>query len=288
MKNLISTHNSRLTKFASWIIRVRTALAVRFQAVLQLGHSLRLSALTGWVRYAHTAPYRKSAFTLAETLIVIGIIGVVAALTLPNLNHATGDKERITKVKKIYSALNEAYDRAQVVYGDAEGWQDYIENHQITAKVYCEQCSPDNILFTERLADFMKVSKEKVNSRGDLTIALSDGVEFFAYIGTIGPSQYYSGTKYIGYLWVDLDGFDKGKNQFGYDLFCFDITDQGIYPEGIDEENIENNLFNSDYTWGHSKWILENDNADYLKADSSGKCNDSDVVLNWTTNTSCH
>jgi len=33
--------------------------------------------------------YRKSAFTLAETLIVMGIIGVVAALTLPNLNIIT-------------------------------------------------------------------------------------------------------------------------------------------------------------------------------------------------------
>ena len=48
-------------------------------------------------------------FTLAEVLIVIGIIGVVAALTLPNLNHATGDKERITKVKKIYSKIGRAH-----------------------------------------------------------------------------------------------------------------------------------------------------------------------------------
>lgn len=29
---------------------------------------------------------KKIAFTLAETLIVMGIIGVVAALTIPNLN----------------------------------------------------------------------------------------------------------------------------------------------------------------------------------------------------------
>lgn len=40
------------------------------------------------------------AFTLAETLIVMGIIGVVAALTLPNLNSSTGDKEKVVKVKK--------------------------------------------------------------------------------------------------------------------------------------------------------------------------------------------
>lgn len=40
------------------------------------------------------------AFTLAETLIVMGIIGVVAALTLPNLNDSTNNKEKVAKVKK--------------------------------------------------------------------------------------------------------------------------------------------------------------------------------------------
>ena len=45
---------------------------------------------------------KKIAFTLAETLIVMGIIGVVSALTIPNLNSATADKEKVAKVKKIY------------------------------------------------------------------------------------------------------------------------------------------------------------------------------------------
>lgn len=40
------------------------------------------------------------AFTLAETLIVMGIIGVVAALTIPNLNSSTADKEKVAKLKK--------------------------------------------------------------------------------------------------------------------------------------------------------------------------------------------
>ena len=63
------------------------------------------------------------AFTLAETLIVMGIIGVVAALTIPNLNSSTADKEKVAKVKKIYSNLNDALGRAQVVYGPVEEWK---------------------------------------------------------------------------------------------------------------------------------------------------------------------
>ncbi|MBQ3311238.1 type II secretion system protein [bacterium] len=43
---------------------------------------------------------RSYAFTLAETLIVMGIIGVVAALTIPNVNKNTGRAEAVAKVKK--------------------------------------------------------------------------------------------------------------------------------------------------------------------------------------------
>ena len=59
------------------------------------------------------------AFTLAETLIVMGIIGIVSALTLPNLNSSTGEKEKVAKVKKIYRDLTDAYGRAQAVYAVA-------------------------------------------------------------------------------------------------------------------------------------------------------------------------
>ena len=65
---------------------------------------------------------QKFGFTLAEVLIVIGIIGVVAALTLPNLNHATGDKETVTRFMKAYSVLSEANDRAVAIYGPVSTW----------------------------------------------------------------------------------------------------------------------------------------------------------------------
>ena len=41
-----------------------------------------------------------SAFTLAETLIIIGMIGIIATLTLPTLMSGTNDKEIVAKVKK--------------------------------------------------------------------------------------------------------------------------------------------------------------------------------------------
>ena len=52
---------------------------------------------------------RKIAFTLAEVLITLGIIGVVAALTLPSVIAKYQDKVTVTKVKKAYAMFSQAY-----------------------------------------------------------------------------------------------------------------------------------------------------------------------------------
>ena len=57
-----------------------------------------------------------NAFTLAEVLITLGIIGVVAAMTLPALINNHRDKELVTRVRKTYSALNQALELAQAHY----------------------------------------------------------------------------------------------------------------------------------------------------------------------------
>ena len=50
----------------------------------------------------------KKAFTLAEVLITLTIIGVIAALTIPNLMQNWQKEVTITKVKKAYNILNRA------------------------------------------------------------------------------------------------------------------------------------------------------------------------------------
>ena len=49
----------------------------------------------------------KNAFTLAEVLITLGIIGVVAAMTMPALMNKTRNKELHTAFLKTYSELNQ-------------------------------------------------------------------------------------------------------------------------------------------------------------------------------------
>ena len=66
--------------------------------------------------------FHKTAFTLAEVLITLGIIGIVAALTLPTMINNTQGKELQSQLLKAYSVLQAAinkmnYDEGQVVNG---------------------------------------------------------------------------------------------------------------------------------------------------------------------------
>src|SRR5574344_1670122 len=51
------------------------------------------------------------AFTLAEVLIVLGIIGIVAALTIPTLMANVQKQQYVTALKKFYSTQTEGYAR---------------------------------------------------------------------------------------------------------------------------------------------------------------------------------
>ena len=63
---------------------------------------------------------KKVAFTLAEVLITLGIIGVVAAMTIPTLISNYQEKELVTRAKKALAQVNNAIDlaRAENGYGD--------------------------------------------------------------------------------------------------------------------------------------------------------------------------
>ena len=266
-----------------------------------------------------TKPFNRStiqrvkayAFTLAETLIVIGIIGVVAALTLPNLNHATGDKEKVTKVKKIYASLTDAVDRAQAVYGNADEWFKDIAGDN-------EACAER---FAKRVTEFMKVSKDCGFDEGCFSSApllfsnsytredddgnqVSESVSFDNLLEEMQYTNYMvmtsdgmslgfrSNNGAVEQITVDIDGPNKGKNQEGNDIFYFSFGLQDSCNDGGDTckcfkylqlipDITQDMLFyycGSDFCGYSTAWVIENGNLDYLK------CPDE---LNWETKTSC-
>ena len=64
----------------------------------------------------------KRAFTLAEVLITIGVIGIVAALTMPSLIQNHQKKVVAVRLEKFYSMFNQALFMSVVENGDMSSW----------------------------------------------------------------------------------------------------------------------------------------------------------------------
>lgn len=61
-------------------------------------------------------------FTLAEVLITLGIIGVVAAMTLPALVHKYRTQVVETRLKKFYTIMNQAVKMSELTNGEFKYW----------------------------------------------------------------------------------------------------------------------------------------------------------------------
>jgi prepilin-type N-terminal cleavage/methylation domain-containing protein len=79
----------------------------------------------------------RSAFTLAEVLITIGIIGIVAAMTIPNLITKFEKHRTETQLLKFYSMINQTVRLSSEENGDPETWitvnhtNTYAENYKV-------------------------------------------------------------------------------------------------------------------------------------------------------------
>ena len=198
---------------------------------------------------------RKRAFTLAEVLITLGIIGVVAALTIPTLISNYNKRQTVTKLKQTYSILSQALTMAQVKEGDPSTWE--------VAGIYGTPTDDPNFnvedvitkFATKYLIPYIKVTKDygytllsRINYEGFYTPAsgvLSDNSGVIGYIillsnnvlirnglesvcadrnddGTCRSREYRN----ISFL-VDINGFSK-PNTIGKDIFYmrFNISDK--------------------------------------------------------------
>ena len=74
------------------------------------------------VKNLHKWSWGKRAFTLAEVLITLAIIGVIAAITIPTLIQKCQKQVVETRLKKVYSVMNQAIQMAEAEYGAKEMW----------------------------------------------------------------------------------------------------------------------------------------------------------------------
>lgn len=76
------------------------------------------------------------AFTLAEVLITLGIIGIVAAMTLPTVLSKYREQVVLTKLKRVYSVMNQAITSSMVDNGSTLYWENTLDPIDFYNKYY--------------------------------------------------------------------------------------------------------------------------------------------------------
>ncbi len=64
----------------------------------------------------------KKGFTLAEVVLTLTLVGVIAAITIPTMIHETNKKATIEQLKKSASTLNQAIYNATITNGTVMSW----------------------------------------------------------------------------------------------------------------------------------------------------------------------
>jgi len=169
------------------------------------------------------------AFTLAEVLITLLIIGIVSSLVIPNLIADTQQAELITAWKKAYGVISQAQLNMIRDYGSVSGtfsnidsstlygpnnlmneWLPYL---MVTKKCNSQRVIPDGC----HIVNFKALDGSPItsyNTYGGAGIVLNDGTFINFYHGSVCDDRLCNDS----YLFIDVNG-TKGPNTFGKDVF---------------------------------------------------------------------
>ncbi len=207
------------------------------------------------------------AFTLAEVLITIGIIGVVASITIPTMLMRFQKTSYVSGIKKAYAQVGVIIKKLSAEYGcignfACTGFFDYGSGSQLEfgeqfAKYFkitkncltstTEKCWPDSTLY---YYEGSNTSSVNMNEEPGYKFISIDGMSFSLNNISVASSAnsrcgHSEGSgegnmkKVCAILTIDTNGF-RGPNRFGRDTFQFWLTDGHgpvIYPVGGDEDS---------------------------------------------------
>ena len=249
-------------------------------------HSLIFNDMN-FSRFTSHFSLKKAAFTLAEVLITLGIIGVVAAMTMPSLIQNYQEKATVTKLKKCYSLVSQAYVSILNDEGGSDTLQagDDLEMMEKFGKYlkYQKTCGRNKGCFpnvTYKSVTGNGYSKWEDDTTDRSRAILTDGtLIMFNKSAMWGGNE---GNYLYAQIYVDINGF-KGPNQLGRDFFYFYINPEKIVPAGAKalEEKNEDQKFTKNCIqqngYACAAWVIYNENMDYLH------CKD----LSWDGKHSC-
>lgn len=183
------------------------------------------------------------AFTLAEVLITLGIIGVVAAMTMPSLVANYQKKVWVNQLKKSVSVLEQGFQKMLAddgvdnlidtsVWGSISGssndidcMQDSYGNDPSCTNFYNNWKNYFKIVDINKTPNYINYFLNSRSDYDDLStdnyLKFADGMWVDVYI--LAPQ---SNSDVIGNLTIDVNG-SKLPNMYGRDIFSFDLQNNG-------------------------------------------------------------
>ncbi len=245
----------------------------------------------------------KKAFTLAEVLITLAIIGVVAAITIPSLIQKHNERVTVTKLKKMHSVLNNALRLSVVQHGEINQWglsatgeielpedtpQEEIDARRNMAKFMRERIR-ENLKVIDVCDDietgcgiFVKrytLDGQEYSHWGSRIVLADGSVIYGATIISADCTRSNGDSKLLqnicGQIFVDVNGI-KEPNTQGKDVFLFYYSKDGsVIPIGSkDDTGVPFPRYCNRKTghrvtngYGCTAWVIENENMDYLHCD---------------------
>lgn len=222
----------------------------------------------------------KKGFTLAEVLITLVIIGIIAAMTIPTLMNKTNEQESVVALKKAYSIVSQAYKRVIAENGEINpetlNGNDASKN---LSAMFVPYFSVQKVCGHSSEGDCFAGMYKKFNGtdwwngKTDIScykMRLSDGMSLaifgFPEYKTFGNGEPL--TYVFGQVYIDLNG-DKGPNTLGKDMFIFYISKYGVFPFGMPDDTSFPFSDCRNTGAGCAAWVITKGNMDYLHKDVS-------------------
>ena len=186
-------------------------------------------------------------FTLAEVLITLVIIGIIAAMTIPTLMNNTNNHEYVSKLKKTYSTLSQATKLLISENGPVSGWgltndeTGYQKLMDMYGKVLqrAKICNGSGCFSSDMYTNLDGTDYKRLDTDTRWAslpkFILSDGT-LVMFDSSMSPdcTGSFGGVKFCVEIFVDING-KKKPNRWGRDLFEFLVTDNGLALSGCNQ-----------------------------------------------------
>lgn len=185
----------------------------------------------------------KKGFTLSEVMLVLSVIGVIAALTIPGMIQNLQDRQYKVAYKKMYSSLSQA--TSQMVADNGGTLKGLYSTNLVDAYGnylgYLRKCAPSETYGNcwAKQGEFKYLNNSIIVGWGNEPgIILRDGT--YLFIGNDpGSCNHAFGTLFeCATAFVDVNGV-KMPNKMGKDIFLIHIFEDSIKPVGIQGDGID-------------------------------------------------